>query len=54
LAQADDPETDWYFKECGSGFMIKIESMGSVYKNDADEDLEFVSREIPETGPITM
>jgi hypothetical protein len=44
-AAIGDPAIDWYLTQSpGGGFMIKIAAMRSVFIDDADEDLDFVSR----------
>lgn len=46
IADAADPETDWYVEQFGGGCMITATGFGSVFlSSTADrEDLEFVSR----------
>jgi hypothetical protein len=44
---ASDPETDWYFENCGAGVMVVEPTVfGRVYINcpHDEEDLKFVGR----------
>ena len=46
VAIPDDPNTDWYLQQYGSGCMILVPSFGRVFvvTLDKDEDLEFPER----------
>jgi hypothetical protein len=46
VAKRGDPATDWYVDEFGGGCMIQASGFGLVFISEADEDLEFVARDI--------
>ena len=38
------PGHEWYAERFGCGFMIVTQRWGSIFKNQSDEDLEFIGR----------
>lgn len=47
VAKRGNSETDWYVERFGGGCMILAPSFGRVFISEADEDLEFVGRDVP-------
>jgi hypothetical protein len=50
-----DPDTRWYVEKFGGGVMIsELKIMGSVFVDapDSDDDLQFVSRAVPDSREI--
>jgi hypothetical protein len=47
VAAPDDPNTDWYVKQYGSGCMLLVPSFGRVFvaSPGEDEELEFLERD---------
>jgi hypothetical protein len=46
---SDDPSMNWYIEKFpGGGFMIVTAQYGRIFMSEADEDLDFVSRDAPE------
>lgn len=38
------PGHAWYAEQFGCGFMVATQRWGRIFKNESDEDLEFIGR----------